>query len=116
MGAVKRLVGLVRGERRTPKSNGKSSKCSVRRSVFDIFPNSWRRGELNPCPRRGPRSHLHVYPMLKFKEPNVAPAQGRPPSVREIDSPANAVAPPAGQPAVHVFAASRRRRKNVTVN
>ncbi len=23
----------------------------------------WRRGELNPCPRRYPRKHLHVYPV-----------------------------------------------------
>src|SRR5437870_2080515 len=54
----------------------------------------WRRGESNPCPRRYPRKHLHVYPVVGFKEPNVAPAHCRLPSVREIDSPANAVAPP----------------------
>ena len=54
----------------------------------------WRRGELNPCPHRYPRSHLHVYPVFSFKEPNVAPAHCRPPSVREIPSPFDAVAPP----------------------
>ncbi len=27
----------------------------------------WRRGELNPCPRRYPRKHLHVYPALGFR-------------------------------------------------
>jgi hypothetical protein len=31
----------------------------------------WRRGELNPCPRRYPRKHLHVYPALRFKEPTL---------------------------------------------
>ena len=31
----------------------------------------WRRGELNPCPRRHPRKHLHVYPALRFKEPTL---------------------------------------------
>jgi hypothetical protein len=31
----------------------------------------WRRGELNPCPRRCPRSHLHVYPALRFREPTL---------------------------------------------
>ncbi len=46
----------------------------------------WRRGELNPCPRRYPRKHLHVYPAKNFKEPNVAPAHCLLPSVREIDS------------------------------
>ena len=45
----------------------------------------WRRGELNPCPRRYPRSHLHVYPVRCFKKPNLAPAHCRLPSVREID-------------------------------
>ncbi len=32
---------------------------------------NWRRGELNPCPRRCPRSHLHVYPALRFREPTL---------------------------------------------
>ena|ERR1043166_4465998 len=45
----------------------------------------WRRGELNPCPRRSPRKHLHVYPVVSFREPNVAPAHCRLPSVREFD-------------------------------
>src|SRR5207237_7244464 len=28
-------------------------------------------GELNPCPRRCPRSHLHAYPALRFREPTL---------------------------------------------
>src|SRR6266478_2287891 len=32
---------------------------------------NWRRGELNPCPRRYPRKHLHVYPALRFREPTL---------------------------------------------
>jgi hypothetical protein len=44
----------------------------------------WRRGELNPCPRRYPREHLHVYPVTSFKEPNVAPTHCRLPSIREF--------------------------------
>src|ERR1043166_2384790 len=76
----------------------------------------WRRGELNPCPRRYPRTHLHVYPAISFEEPSHAPAHCRLPSVREIDSRTGAVAPPVRQPAVHVFAASRRHCENVAVN
>src|SRR5438128_5188104 len=34
-------------------------------------PFRWRRGELNPCPRRFLRRHLHVYPALRFKEPTL---------------------------------------------
>src|SRR6266404_9733356 len=59
-----------------------------------FFAKNWRRGELNPCPRRCPRRHLHAYPALRFKEPNVAPAHCWPPSVHEIPSPSGAVAPP----------------------
>lgn len=84
--------------------------------IFVVYKEIWRRGELNPCPRRYPRSHLHVYPVLSFKEPNVALAHCRLPSVHEIDSPANAVAPPVGQPAVPVSGASRRHTENVAVN
>jgi len=40
---------------------------------------------LNPCPRSGPHRHLHAYPVMRFKEPNVAPAHCRLPSVREIE-------------------------------
>src|SRR5713101_1626422 len=69
----------------------------------------WRRGELNPCPRRYPRRHLHVYPAMSFKEPDVAPAHCPLPSAREIDSQIGAVAPPICQPAVLVSDASRRR-------
>jgi hypothetical protein len=65
-------------------------------SLFALRSKSegWRRGELNPCPRRYPRKHLHVYPVISFKEPNVAPAHCRLPSVREFPSPSGAVAPP----------------------
>jgi hypothetical protein len=76
----------------------------------------WRRGELNPCPRRYPRKHLHVYPATNSEEPSHAPAHCRLPSVHEIDSQTAAVAPPIRQPAVHVFAASRRHCENVAVN
>jgi hypothetical protein len=76
----------------------------------------WRRGELNPCPRRYPRRHLHVYPAMSFKEPDVAPAHCPLPSAREIDSQIGAVAPPICQPAVLVSDASRRRIGNVAVN
>src|SRR5438552_10323351 len=47
--------------------------------ILVVYKEIWRRGELNPCPRRCPRSHLHVYPAMSFKEPNVAPAHCRPP-------------------------------------
>jgi hypothetical protein len=83
---------------------------------FSCFKEGWRRGELNPCPQRHPRRHLHVYPVVSFKEPNVAPAHCQLPSVHEIDSQIDAVTPPICQPAVHVSAASRRRFGNVAVN
>src|ERR1043166_589817 len=60
----------------------------------DQSENWWRRGELNPCPRSCPRKLLHVYPVLSFKGPNVAPAHCRPSSIHEIPSPFDAVAPP----------------------
>jgi len=81
-----------------------------------IYRLKWRRGELNPCPRRYPRKHLHVYPTTSSEEPSHAPAHCRLPSVHEIDSRTGAVAPPIRQPAVHVFAASRRHCENVAVN
>src|ERR1041385_8066897 len=81
-----------------------------------VLPMKWRRGELNPCPRRYPRKHLHVYPAINSEEPSHAPAHCRLPSVREIDSQTSAVAPPVCQPAVHVFAASRRHCENVAIN
>ena len=40
---------------------------------------------MNPCPRSGPRKHLHAYPMVSFREPNVASAHCQLPSAREID-------------------------------
>ena len=81
-----------------------------------VTSEAWRRGELNPCPRRYPRKHLHVYPAINSEEPSHAPAHCQLPSVHEIDSRTGAVAPPVRQPAVHVFAASRRHCENVTVN
>src|SRR4249919_3687818 len=65
----------------------------LRRGSPESF-RGWRRGELNPCPRRYPRKHLHVYPVISFKEPSVAPAHCQLPSVHEFPSPAGAVAPP----------------------
>src|ERR1044071_2124343 len=80
------------------------------------LPMKWRRGELNPCPRRYPRKHLHVYPTINSEEPSHAPAHCRLPSVHEIDSRTGAVAPPIRQPAVHVCHRSRRPTANVAVN
>src|SRR5437016_7797787 len=50
------------------------------------------------------------------EEPSHAPAHCQLPSVHEIDSRTGAVAPPIRQPAVHVFAVSRRHCENVAVN
>src|SRR5206468_3379147 len=77
---------------------------------------NWRRGELNPCPRRYPRKHLHVYPALsseKLTSHRLA-TSFRASAKRSCES--GAVAPPIRQPAVSVSAASRRRCENVTVN
>lgn len=63
-------------------------------SFFMPQSEGWRRGELNPCPRRYPRKHLHVYQVISFKEPNVAPAHCQLPSIHEFPSPSGAVAPP----------------------
>jgi hypothetical protein len=76
----------------------------------------WRRGESNPCPRRYPRKHLHVYPTINSEEPSHAPAHCRLPSVHKIDSRTGAVAPPIRQPAVHVCRRSRRPTANVAIN
>src|SRR5438093_6955921 len=54
----------------------------------------WRRGELNPCPHRCPRKHLHVYLASNSEEPSHAPAHYWLPSVHEIDLQTGAVAPP----------------------
>jgi site-specific DNA recombinase len=45
------------------------TNLAVRRtdSVSEQTSLWWRRGELNPCPRRFPRRHLHVYPALNFR-------------------------------------------------
>src|SRR5689334_12132510 len=59
--------------------------AKARVNTFPPLAKKWRRGELNPCPRRFPRRHLHVYSVLRFKEPNDAPTHCRLPSVREID-------------------------------
>src|SRR5215475_8553300 len=101
--------------------NGKRNRmcCECRCELGDlggVLPKKWRRGELNPCPRRYPRKHLHVYPAISFEEPSHAPTHYRLPSIHEIDSRTGAVAPPIHQPAVHVFAASRRHCENVAVN
>src|SRR5204862_5938607 len=84
--------------------------------TLSLGERKWRRGELNPCPRRYPRKHLHVYPAINSEEPSHAPAHCRLPSVREIDSQIGAVAPPICQPAVHVCRRSRRPASNVAVN
>ncbi len=81
-----------------------------------VASEDWRRGELNPCPRRYPRKHLHVYPTINSEEPSHAPAHCRLPSVHEIDSRTGAVAPPIRQPAVHVCRRSRRPTTNVAIN
>src|SRR5438128_1548146 len=86
------------------------------RRTLSLEERKWRRGELNPCPRRYPRKHLHVYPAINSEEPSHAPAHCRLPSVREIDSQTGAVAPPICQPAVHVCRRSRRPASNVAVN
>jgi hypothetical protein len=72
------------------------TNLAVRRTGSVLEQNSiwWRRGELNPCPRSYRHKLLHVYPMIKFKEPSVAPAHCRLPSIHEIPSPPGAVAPP----------------------
>jgi hypothetical protein len=44
--------------------------AGLRRDSPESF-RGWRRGELNPCPRRCRRRHLHVYPALRFKEPTL---------------------------------------------
>src|SRR5205809_1354347 len=95
--------------------NAKSALALLRRDSAESF-RGWRRGELNPCPRRYPRKHLHVYPTINSEEPSHAPAHCRLPSVHEIDSRTGAVAPPIRQPAVHVCRRSRRPTTNVTVN
>src|SRR5262249_11103587 len=91
------------------------SRCQIL-EFWGLLPMKWRRGELNPCPRRYPRKHLHVYPAKSSEEPSHAPAHCRLPSVHEIDSRTGAVAPPIRQPAVHVFAVSRRHCENVAIN
>src|SRR5438445_7028525 len=86
------------------------------RRTLSLGERKWRRGELNPCPRRYPRKHLHVYPAINSEEPSHAPAHCPPPSVREIDSRTGAVAPPIRYPAVPVCCRSRRRASNVSAN
>src|SRR6185437_548761 len=90
------------------------SVCCTR--SLSLEERKWRRGESNPCPRRYPRKHLHVYPAINSEEPSHAPAHCRLPSVHEIDSRTGAVAPPIRQPAVHVCRRSRRPTTNVAIN
>ncbi len=61
-----------------PRRSSQRWRCNLKMSGFAALrrdsPESfrgWRRGELNPCPRRSPRKHLHVYPALRFKEPTL---------------------------------------------
>ena len=69
-----------RTERRSPEG-----RCGSQRSERTAVPSPgrtsiwWRRGELNPCPDRSLRELLHVYPMIIFKGPDVAPAHCRAP-------------------------------------
>ena len=93
-----------------------SDALSVRHNQRAIYLLKWRRGELNPCPRRYPRKHLHVYPTTSSEEPSHAPAHYRLPSVHKIDSRIGVVAPPIRQPAVHVCRRSRRPTTNVAIN
>src|SRR5437870_13350015 len=86
------------------------------RRTLSLEERKWRRGELNPCARRYPRKHLHVYPTINSEEPSHAPAHCRPPTVHKIASRTGVVAPPIRQPAVHVCRRSRRPTANVTVN
>src|SRR5436305_14991933 len=90
------------------------NRCQFEEIRGDL-PTKWRRGELNPCPRRYPRKHLHVYPTINSEEPSHAPAHCRLPSVHKIDSRTGVVAPPIRQPAVHVCRRSSRPTANVTV-
>jgi hypothetical protein len=107
----------VKGSKARTKSRRRPSTCAkAMADTLSLEERKWRRGELNPCPRRHPRKHLHVYPAINSEEPSHAPAHCRLPSVHEIDSQTGAVAPPICQPAVHVFAASRRHCENVAVN
>ena len=46
-----------------PCRTSHSLHSSSLRRTFSLEKRKWRRGELNPCPRRYPRKHLHVYPV-----------------------------------------------------
>jgi hypothetical protein len=114
-------MGLDMGVKRISKWGTLADIPKQEAITFDVLSvaplgEGWRRGELNPCPRRYPRKHLHVYPAISSEEPSHGPAHCRLPSVHEIDSRTGTVAPPIRQPAVHVFAASRRHCENVAVN
>jgi len=54
----------------------------------------WRRGELNPCPRRYPRKHLHVYPALKSEKLTLHRRTISFRASANFDSPPGAVTPP----------------------
>ena len=63
---------------------------------------------MNPCPRRYPREHLHVYPAKILRSQTLhRHTAGSRASAKSIHKP-GAVAPPTCQPAVHVSGASRR--------
>ena len=78
----------------TPRVRLRQGYGATAFALHYVASEGWRRGELNPCPRRYPRKYLHVYPAISFKEPNLAPAHCRLPSVHEFPSPSGAVAPP----------------------
>ncbi len=90
---IETLICYSSGRGRTFHSQGGPSSPRLRRDRPESF-QGWRRGELNPCPRRYPRKHLHVYPAINSEEPSLAPAHCRLPSVHEFPSPSGAVAPP----------------------
>jgi hypothetical protein len=57
----------------TSRKNRSREDRNVKRPAFAKAPRDspesfrgWRRGELNPCPRRFRRKHLHAYPVFRF--------------------------------------------------
>jgi hypothetical protein len=109
--------GVLQHWRTTSDKIGPCCHFGCQLAEFEaVLPIKWRRGELNPCPRRYPRKHLHVYPTISSEEPSHAPAHCWLPSVHEIDSRTGAVTPPIRQPAVHICRRSRRPTTNVAVN
>src|SRR4029077_19443697 len=107
-------------ERRRPDADLRRGDCAsatlkLRRDSPESV-RGWRRGELNPCPLRYPRKHLHVYPTINSEEPSHAPAHCRLPSVHKIDARTGVVPPPIRQPAVHVCRRPKLPTATVAVN